>query len=165
LGLARVGLAAVSPDRRRVVEQRYLYDIERDESLTGEEKEKALQAKMNGLRAAVREGKANPWFAFFLTYMPLPTAKRVTCPVLIIHGDKDAHVPVEHAHYLAQAIRSNGNPDVTVNIFESINHPFLPDMDGRKRGYLKLLREGARVPDSVLDTITAWLVDRLRAGR
>ena len=93
--------------------------------------------------------------------MPLPTAKQVTCPVLILHGDKDAHVPVEHAHYLAQAIRSGGNPDVTVRIFENINHPFLPDPDGRKSGYLRLLRNGAVVPDTVLDTITVWLVAHL----
>ena len=116
------------------------------------------------IRVAVREGKANPWFAFFLKYMPLPAAKQVTCPVLILHGDKDAHVPVEHAYYLAQAMRSSGNPDVTVRIFKDINHPFLPDKDGRKSGYLKLLRKGAKVPDSVLDTITEWLVKRLSAG-
>ena len=99
-----------------------------------------------------------------LEYMPLPTAKRVTCPVLILHGDKDAHVPVEHAHYLAHAMRSSGNPDVTVRIFKDVNHPFLPDKDGRKSGYLKLLRKGAKVPDSVLDTITDWFVVRLMAG-
>jgi dipeptidyl aminopeptidase/acylaminoacyl peptidase len=116
---------------------------------------------MRDLKVAVREGKVNPWFAFFLEYMPLPTAKQVTCPVLILHGDKDAHAPVEHAHYLAQAMRSGGNTDVTVRIFKDINHVFLHDKDGRKSGYLKLLRNGAEVPDSVLDTITEWFVDRL----
>jgi dipeptidyl aminopeptidase/acylaminoacyl peptidase len=93
--------------------------------------------------------------------MPLPTAKKVTCPVLILHGDKDAHVPVEHAHYLAQAMRSSGNPDVTVRIFKDINHIFLPDTDGRKSGYFKLLRSGAKVPDKVLNAISGWLVERL----
>jgi hypothetical protein len=71
---------------------------------------------------------------------------------------------VEHAHYLAQAMRSAGNRDVTVRIFENVNHPFLPDTDGRKSGYKKLLVDGAVVPDTVLDTITEWLVDRLSAG-
>ena len=119
---------------------------------------------MDALRAAVRAGKANPWFEAFLVYMPMPPAKRVTCPVLILHGDKDAHVPVDHAHSLAQAMRAGGNKDVTVRIFENINHPFLPDTDGRKSGCKKLLRNGAVVPDSVLDTISAWLVDRLDAS-
>jgi len=161
---ALVIMAGCATNGWKIQEHQYRYDIERDSNLTEEEKEKALAAKMEGLRGAVREGKANPWFAFFLEYMPLPTAKQVTCPVLILHGDKDAHVPVEHAHYLAQAMRSSGNPDVTVRIFKDVNHPFLPDKDGRKSGYLKLLRKGAKVPDSVLDTITDWFVVRLMAG-
>lgn len=162
---ALVIMAGCATNGWKIQEHQYRYDIERDENLTEEEKEKALKARMEGLRKAVRTGKANPWFAFFLEYMPLPTAKRVTCPVLILHGDKDAHVPVEHAQYLAQAIRSNGNPDVTVRIFEDINHIFLRDTDGRKSGYLKLLRKGAKVPESVLDTITEWFVGRLSAKR
>jgi dipeptidyl aminopeptidase/acylaminoacyl peptidase len=100
----------------------------------------------------------------FLAYMPLPTARQVTCPVLVLHGDKDAHVPVEHAHYLAQAMRAAGNTDVTVKIFQNVDHPFLPDTDGRKRGYKKLLRQKKVVPNFVLDTITDWLVDRLAVG-
>ena len=161
---ALVIMAGCATNGWKIQEHQYRYDIERDENLTEEEKEKALKSKMKDLRVAVRAGKVNPWFAFFLKYMPLPTAKQVTCPVLILHGDKDAHVPVEHAYYLAQAMRSSGNPDVTVRIFEDINHPFLPDKDGRKIGYLKLLRNGAEVPDSVLDTITEWFVERLSAG-
>jgi dipeptidyl aminopeptidase/acylaminoacyl peptidase len=162
---ALVIMAGCATNGWKIQEHQYRYDIERDEALTEEEKEKALKAKMKGLREAVRAGKANPWFAFFLEYMPLPTAEQVMCPVLILHGDKDAHFPVEHAHYLAQAMRSSGNQDVTVRIFENINHAFLPDSDGRKSGYRKLLRNGAKVPDSVLDAITDWLVERLSAGQ
>ena len=161
---ALVIMAGCATNGWKIQEHQFRYDIERDENLNKEEKEKALKAKMKDLRVAVRAGKANPWFVFFLEYMPLPTAKQVTCPVLILHGDKDAHVPVEHANYLAQAMKSSGNPDVTVRIFKDINHPFLPDKDGRKSGYLKLLRKGAKVPDSVLDTITEWFVERLSAG-
>ena len=161
---ALVIMAGCATNGWKIQEHQYRYDIERDEKLTEEEKEKALEAKMQGLRVAVQEGKVNPWFAFFLEYMPLPTARQVTCPVLILHGDKDAHVPVEHAHYLAQAIRSNGNPDVTVIIFKDINHVFLPDKDGRKSGYLKLLRKGAKVPEPVLDTISNWTVTHLSEG-
>ena len=158
---ALVIMAGCATNGWKIQEHQYRYDIERDESLTEAQKEKALKAKMAGLRAYVRAGKANPWLAFFLAYMPLPTAKQVTCPVLILHGDKDAHVPVAHAHYLAQAMRANGNQDVTVRIFENINHVFLPDTDGRKSGYFKLLRNGAKVPDSVLDAIADWLAERL----
>ena len=158
---ALVIMAGCATNGWKIQEHQFRYEIERDESITEQEQEKRVREKMDGLRAWVRAGKANPWFEAFLEYMPLPTAKRVTCPVLILHGDKDAHVSVEHAHILAQAMRSGGNNDVTVRIFENINHPFLPDTDGRKSGYKKLLRNGAAVPDSVLDTISSWLADRL----
>lgn len=159
---ALVIMAGCATNGWKIMEHQFRYDIERDERLTEKQKQAALEKRMKGLRNAVRAGKANPWFVSFLAYMPLPTAKQVACPVLILHGDKDAHVPVEHALYLAQAMRSGENPDVTVRIFENIDHPFLPDTDGRKSGYKKLLRNGATVPDAVLDTITGWLAERLR---
>lgn len=161
---ALVIMAGCATNGWKIMEHQFRYEIERDENLTEKEKQEALAKRMKGLRSAVRAGEANPWFESFLAYMPLPTAKRVHCPVLILQGDKDAHVPVEHAHYLAQAMRSGGNEDVTVRIFENINHPFLIDTNGRKSGYLNLLRNGAVVPDSVLETIAGWLADRLSAS-
>jgi len=128
---ALVIMAGCATNGWKIQEHQYRYDIERDENLTEDEKEKALRAKMKNLRVAVQKGKANPWFNFFLEYMPLPITKKATCPVLVLHGDKKSHVPVEHAHYLAQAIPSSGNPDVTVRIFKDINHPFLPDWDNQ----------------------------------
>jgi dienelactone hydrolase len=161
---ALVIMAGCATNGWKIMEHQFRYDIEREEGLTDEEKEEKLKDKMRRLKGWVRDGKANPWFVSFLAYMPLPTARQVTCPVLVLHGDKDAHVPVEHAHYLAQAMRAAGNTDVTVKIFQNVDHPFLPDTDGRKRGYKKLLRQKKVVPNFVLDTITDWLVDRLAVG-
>lgn len=161
---ALVIMAGCATNGWKIMEHQYRYEIERDETLTEEEKKESLAGRMKRLRRAVAAGEVSPWGESFLAYLPLPTAKQVKCPVLILHGDKDAHVPVEHAHYLAQAMRSAGNRDVTVRIFENVNHPFLPDTDGRMAGYKKLLAGGAVVPDTVLDTITEWLVDRLSVG-
>ena len=74
---ALVIMAGCATNGWKIMEHQYRYDIDRDANLTEEEKEKALQAKMKDLRVAVRTGKANPWFAFFLEYMPLPTAKHL----------------------------------------------------------------------------------------
>ena len=158
---ALVIMAGCATNGWKIMEHQFRYEIERDEKLTDEEKEKRIRDRMKGLREWVRAGKANPWVKSFLAYMPLPTAQKVACPVLILHGDRDAHVPVEHARYLAQAMRAGGNADVTVKIFKNVNHPFLPDTDGRMSGYKKLLRQKKVVPNTVLDTITDWLVDRL----
>jgi len=162
---ALVILAGTATNGWRIMEYQYGYDIERDQRLSETQKAEELKKRLNGLRRRVNSGNASPWLVSFLAYMPLPTAQKVRCPVLILHGDRDAHIPVAHADYLAHAMRRAGNTDVTVRIFENLNHPFLPDTDGRKGGYKKLLRDGAVVPDAVLETITDWLVDRLEVGK
>ncbi len=45
------------------------------------------------------------------------TAAKIRAPVLILHGEKDELVPVEHARRLAEALRAAGKP------FESIFFP------------------------------------------
>ena len=55
-------------------------------------------------------------------YDPLPDARKVSCPVLILHGDRDASTPFEHAHTTAEAMRSGGNKEVTVKILADHNH-------------------------------------------
>jgi dipeptidyl aminopeptidase/acylaminoacyl peptidase len=89
--------------------------------------------------------------------MPVPTARKITCPVLILHGDRDAHVPVKHADYLARTMRLSGNADVTVKIFTDHNHLFLKDPDGRISGYCDLPRHTHQLPPEVLNSITTWL--------
>ena len=65
------------------------------------------------------------WHEFISDYDPLPTAEMVSYPVLILHGDQDELVPVEHANILAKGIRRGGNQDVTVKIFSGYNHGFI----------------------------------------
>ncbi|XP_022094505.1 valacyclovir hydrolase-like isoform X2 [Acanthaster planci] len=41
------------------------------------------------------------------TDLCMADCRRITCPTLIIHGEKDFMVPIEHAHYLNQNIRGS----------------------------------------------------------
>jgi dipeptidyl aminopeptidase/acylaminoacyl peptidase len=116
---------------------------------------------MKGLDHALARGEGSPWFRLFLEYMPLPTAKKVSCPALILHGDKDAHIPVDHSELLAKVMQATGNEDVTLVIFQNHNHLFLEDPNGNISGYAGLLRHTNQLPDDVLMTITDWLENRL----
>jgi pimeloyl-ACP methyl ester carboxylesterase len=53
----------------------------------------------------------------FITIDPLMYAGRVHCPALILHGGSDITVPIRSAEKIANAIRSNGNSDVTARSF------------------------------------------------
>ena len=122
---------------------------------------KELAKYMEGINQHISRGEGTLWFRSFLDYMPLPAAQNVSCPVLILHGDKDTQVPVDHAHLLAKAIRISGNKDVTVKIFSNHNHVFLKDSDGSKSRYKYLLWHTNKLSKDVLKTITEWLSKHL----
>ena len=108
------------------------------------------------------------WHQFFIEYDPLPTVEMVRCPVLILHGDQDKHVPVEHANMIAEAIRRGGNQDVTVYIFPGHDHLFIhgglehAKEEAKKREKeKKSLNEIAPFPADVLGIISDWIVTKL----
>jgi len=140
--------------------QRRLKIFERSD-LTNAEKEQELAKSIEGLNKAFSKGEGSPWIRSFLTYNPLYAAQKVSCPVLILHGDKDAHVPVGHAYILAKAMRSSGNNDVMLKIFLNHNHLFLEDPDGKMSGYKTLLWHTNKLSEDVLKTIAEWLSKHL----
>jgi hypothetical protein len=102
------------------------------------------------------------WHEFFIEYDPLPTAELVRCPVLILHGDQDKHVPVEHANILAEAIRRGGNQDVTVHIFPGYKHNFINVEEANKKDKEgKPLNEILQIPPDVIGVISDWIVTKL----
>ena len=158
---AVVMLAGSATNGYKILEYQRRLKYEERTDLNAAEKELRLKQSMAGLRKALKKGEGSPWLRSFIKYLPLTVAPQVTCPVLIMHGDKDANVPVEHAHLLEKAIRSGGNDEVTVKIFKNHNHLFLNDPDGNISGYLDLLKHTNKLPVEVLDTISAWLSEQL----
>ncbi|OCS92910.1 alpha/beta hydrolase family protein [Caryophanon latum] len=56
---------------------------------------------------------------------PLMQLHRLQAPLLIIHGEQDAHVDVEHAYFLQSCAQTLGK-DVTLWLFEYEMHHFKP---------------------------------------
>lgn len=103
----------------------------------------------------------DPWMRFFLAYDPIPTARRVKQPVLILHGATDQQVRPEEATMLAEALKAGGNARVTTRIFADRNHLFLRDPDGHPSGYAKLAQP--RIDGEVMGALADWLATTLRA--
>ena len=70
-------------------------------------------------------GRTNPWLGFWFAHDPLPVARSVRQPMLILQGDTDTQVSPEQADTLAIAVRASGNTRVTVRHFPATNHLFL----------------------------------------
>ena len=111
------------------------------------------------MRGADSVATTQAWMRFFLSYDPIPTAKRVRTPVLILQGTTDRQVTADQAPELEAAFRQGGNRDVTMRRFEDANHLFLDDPIGDPAGYSKLLHRQVRA--DVIDTLSDWLVLKL----
>jgi hypothetical protein len=126
-------------------------------AIPADKKDSALKAVKAEFEAA--SGKA-PWMQYFLTYDPIPTAKKVRTPVFIMQGATDQQVTPDQVPVLAQAFKDGGNADVTTKVFAERNHLFLHDPVGFPGGYVKLTN--GRIDGEVMGALAEWLVARLK---
>jgi dienelactone hydrolase len=99
---------------------------------------------------------ANPWIRYFLAHDPLPVARQLRQPVLILQGDTDRQVTPEQADTLAAALTAAGNRDVTLRRFPDTNHLFLADPSGDPQRYAAL--PDSRIRREVLGALVEWAV-------
>jgi fermentation-respiration switch protein FrsA (DUF1100 family) len=105
--------------------------------------------------------QSTAWTRWFADYDPLPTARRVRVPVLILQGALDRQVSAGQADTLAAAFRAGGNRDVTLKTYPDLNHLFLQtDGDGSPTEYPAL--KDAMLPAGLQTDIAAWLKAHLR---
>jgi uncharacterized protein len=123
----------------------------RDPSIPSSEREKEI-SKQLGEEMTPRE-------RVFLTIDPLEFARRVRCPTLILQGSSDLNVPLRSAERIADAIRSNGNSDVTVRIFPGVSHSLLPDPIGLASGWVML--PAFLTSPQLLDVMAKWAAGKL----
>ncbi len=105
----------------------------------------------------------SPWLQEFIRYDPIPTARVVRVPVLVLQGETDQQVTAEQADTLAAAFSSGGNADVTVRVLPATNHLFQRDPSGVPAGYAKL--PDRRPTKEALGVLADWLALKLKAER
>ncbi|MFC1533947.1 alpha/beta hydrolase family protein [Thermodesulfobacteriota bacterium] len=161
---ALIIMAGPAANGREILEWQVRHDTALIEGVTDKARGRILKQRMMDVEKYIAEAKDNRWQKAFVEYDPLPTARNVLCPALIIHGDRDANVPVRHAHLLAEAMRAGGNADVTVTILPDHNHLFLKDTDGRftDKRYWKLLQHTNKLSEGFLKIMADWVSSRLK---
>ena len=98
----------------------------------------------------------NPGIRYFLAHDPLPVARQLRQPVLILQGDTDRQVTPDQADTLAAALTAAGNRDVTLRRFPDTNHLFLADPSGDPQRYAAL--PDSRIRREVLGALVEWAV-------
>jgi len=101
---------------------------------------------------------ADDWFRGYyrmlMDFDPVPSWKRVGCPVLLFFGELDANVPPEESWPpIERALRRGGNLAVTRVLLPKANHLFLEARTGARDEYPGL----SRFVPGYFDEITRWL--------
>lgn len=145
---AKTGRASSSYQRRYAIEHMPSIPVGKRDSVFAES-EKALEVVL----------AAPGWLNFYMNYDPLPTARRVWTPTLVLQGETDTQVTPEQAGTLAAAMRAGGNRRVTVRTFPRMNHLMLDDPAGDPSGYGKLPSYAVR--RDFLGVLADWLASTL----
>lgn len=109
--------------------------------------------------AAQQASIVNPNFRSFFLYDPQPALQRLTVPILAVYGNLDVQVPpVQSVGPLRFALRTARNDDVTIKVFDRLNHLMQPAIKGGLEEYSQI--ETTIAPE-VLTLITDWLKERV----
>ncbi len=105
----------------------------------------------------------SPWMSYFLSYDPVPTLEKVTCPVLMLFGELDMQVPVtQNEKPMVDALVRGSNKDFEVKTFPKANHLFQSANTGSPSEYADLQKEF--VPE-FLDFMSSWILKRFSVSR
>ena len=99
---------------------------------------------------------ANPWMRYFLSYDPRPTLEKVTCPTLVINGEKDLQVPpYQNLPEIEKALKKGGNKNFRIVEMEGLNHLFQQSETGAPSEYATI--EETFSPDA-MKVISDWIL-------
>lgn len=103
---------------------------------------------------------ATPYFRNFAVFDPQPYLKQLTTPVLAFYGAKDIQVDAtQSVEPLQEALEEAGNDDVTIHVFEGLNHLMQPAETGSVSEYGEI---EITIAPEVLVFITEWLQTRFK---
>lgn len=99
--------------------------------------------------------RKNVWINYFISYDPLPTLKKLTCPVLMLFGELDMQVLAsQNSDIMKDALIQVGNREVQATTIPKANHLFQEAVTGSPMEYATLKKEFA---PGFLEVIKVWL--------
>ncbi len=118
-----------------------------------EEERASDQAKASVTQAAAQ--LTTPWFRFFLTYEPATNLKKLTCPTLVLNGEKDLQVdPKLNLPAIEAALKEAKLKDYKIVEFPMLNHLFQTCKTGNVTEYAEIEET---INPKVLETMTTWI--------
>jgi pimeloyl-ACP methyl ester carboxylesterase len=143
----RKAYKAVKEEKDFAVLQKRLEALVQESGMSASMPPAAIQAQIRSM--------TSPWFREYLTFDPEPILEKISCPVLVLSGDRDLQVDtVENVPLLRKALESSGNKGFTVVEIEGVNHLFQKAQSGSPALYGAI--EETIAPE-VLTAIGNWV--------
>lgn len=111
---------------------------------------------------ASKEDSAFEFWRRINSFEPAPVLMKVTCPILVILGERDTITPVpETIANIEKALNESKNKNYKVTVFPKGNHSLLEAETGgeKERPYLK------NTVASYYDVMTDWILELARATK
>jgi pimeloyl-ACP methyl ester carboxylesterase len=151
LMLGRIGIPEAEQAMRQALQYRII-----DAAISGEGWET--------IPPELRVQAETPWFRSWLLFEPAEAFRRMDQPVLIVHGELDAEVPVAHADALETLSRQRDRGRIAERYtrlvaLPSVNHLLVPSDRGDVEEYETL--ETLQIAPEVPEAIATWMNDLL----
>jgi uncharacterized protein len=133
--------------------------VEKDKDDTALDKD--LREKLAGKVPEAQMGMqvktvSSPWFRDLLQYDPAPTLSKLTCPVLVLNGEKDVQVPPEqNLPAIRKALEAGGNKQFEIDELPGLNHLFQPAKTGAISEYSEIEETMSPV---ALEKVASWIL-------
>jgi fermentation-respiration switch protein FrsA (DUF1100 family) len=106
---------------------------------------------------------SSPWFRDLLAYDPVPTLRKLTCPVLVLNGEKDLQVPPDqNLPPIRRALEAGGNKNFEIVELPGLNHLFQTAKTGAVSEYAEI--EETMAP-TAMEKISSWVLEQPGSSR
>lgn len=97
----------------------------------------------------------SPWYLHMMKYDPIQDLKKITCAVLALNGEKDIQVDADiNLSSIQTTMQNNGNSNVTIKKYPSLNHLFQHCKTGKISEYADIEET---ISPEVLHDIVQWI--------
>jgi len=98
----------------------------------------------------------SPWFRYFVSYDPAVALRKLSCPVLVLSGEKDLQVPpAQSLPAIRKALTEGGNTHFEVDELPGLNHLFQTATTGAPSEYAEIEETMSPV---AMDKIATWVL-------
>jgi pimeloyl-ACP methyl ester carboxylesterase len=101
----------------------------------------------------------SPWGRFFIDYDPVDALRKITCPVLVIDGDRDVQVPARANLKMIKAALA-GDRDVQIKEMPNLNHVL---QMARTGSAIEYAANEETIAPAALDLIGDWVGKKTHA--